>query len=75
MPQPAAAPRAEELSSQDLGYRAIREVIVRFCRPLRPDRPDHTAAGALGVHPRRDARIRTCVDEGAARDEDPVSFL
>jgi len=52
VPEPTAAPRAEELLAQDLADRFVGQLIVRLRWPLAPDRPDHAPARGSGANPR-----------------------
>jgi hypothetical protein len=75
VPEPAPSAGSEELLPEDVCDRLIREPIVRLRWPLAADGPDHTTARGAGAYPRRDARIRTRVDEHSSIDEDPVGLL
>ena len=75
MPQSTAPPRSEELSAEHLPYRFVGKLIVRLRGPLGANSPNDAAPGAPSSHPRRDSRIRACVDEYASVYEDPVCLL
>lgn len=75
VPEPAAPPRSEELSTEDFAYRLVGQPIIGFGGPLGADGPDDAAAGSPGAHTRLDARVRTRIDEDSSLDEDSLGLL
>src|SRR5207237_4106210 len=74
VPQAAPPTRAEHPAPEDLADRTVGHRVVHCCQPLRPDRPDHRAAGTLGAHAGRHARIRPRADEDAPVNQDPAGL-